>query len=325
MFKKKLAIYINDICNKQCAHCYVKRSNKQYMHLKTANKIIQYINTNTKKYETIIFVGGEPMITPSLISLFINNIKDKNISYGIMTNGTISPRDLINDLNINLNRLTFNISFNNIDDVDNNLKIKTLTYLKSLNINCNILIVNLAQKINNLFDLLKYSIKLSPNYIKVLREHYMSDIWSNKDIQQYISILPKLFHLMLYCKLKYKIYNQISLPNKIDISIENSKQVYKDFNISLVDQDTICNYDIVGTDGKQYLCDGACGAKKYSFGYIWDTPNNPYIIKNFGYQDVLYDYCYLAKKPCCIKFDKENDSYRKKYYEYMSKLEELKK
>jgi len=317
MKNKKLAIYINDICNRNCSFCYVNKTNK-IMTLETANKIISYINDNDI-YKTIIFVGGEPTLTPDLIKYFIDNIKI-NVKYGVMTNGIIKNLDIFKPYK----NLTFNISFINEKDPDNYYKEMTIKKLNDLNIKYNALIVNTPNNIVNLLNIFKYIIKLKPTYIKLLRQHKMGDIWTLNDIYKYKEILPKLIHFSIYCKEKFKTYNQISLPNKIDIPIQYSSEVYDKFEINLVDQDSICKYDIVGVDGKQYLCDGACGENKYCFGYIWDKPNNPYLIHNFGYEDVLYDYCYLANNKVCLDFDKINDKYRDYYNNIISKIEGLK-
>lgn len=319
MKNKKLAIYINKKCNRNCSFCYVNKDNS-IMSKNIANKIIKYINDNNI-YKTIIFVGGEPLLTPDIITHFINKINDKSIQYGIMTNGIIKDLNIVKTIPPNV---FYNISLINETSKDNIHKINTIRHLQKLNINYNILIVNTPSNIDKLYDLIVYASKLNPDYIKILRQHKMGDIWNNNDIKHYKEILPKLIHLSLYFKEKYKTYNQISLPNKIDISINESKYVYDNYGINLVDQDSICNYDIVNIDGKQYLCDGACGEDDYCIGNIWDKPNNPYIIKNFGYQDILYDYCYLANNKLCLDFDRNNDMYRKYYKNILFKMERLK-
>lgn len=321
--QKKMAIYINNKCNRNCSFCYVDKTTSTEMDMQVMNKIINYINSQeTNKYRTIIFVGGEPLLSLEKITYFIDNIKHTSINYGIMTNGTMNISELVNK--IDCHNLAFNISFISTTSKDNKLKIQNIKYLKQKHIQCNALIVNTPNNINKIFDLLLYLIKIKPNYIKVLRQHKMGDFWTQKDIDEYAKVLSKLMHLSIYCKEKFTNVNQISLPNKIDIPISCSDSIYDDYAINLVDQDSICKYDIVGIDGKQYLCDGACGENRYSFGYIWDSPVNPYIIKEFGYQDVLYDYCYLANNPCCLSFDRLNDKYRSIYQSYLSRLEELK-
>lgn len=322
--KKKMAIYINDKCNRNCSFCYVNRSNKQEMNTSIMIKIVDYINHHLYKYQNIIFVGGEPLLTPHIISYFINEIKSSKINFGIMTNGTVSPAKLLDKINIDLNRLAFNISIQSVNSKDNPIKEEIISHLRNTPCMVNILTVNTPDKIAILIDLLKYILTLKPDYIKLLRQHKMGDIWQDSDIEAYKNIMPELFPLMIYSKFKYKTYNQISLPNKIDFPIASTNEAYNNYAINLVDQDSICHYDIVGIDGRQYLCDGACGEKTHDFGYIWEEPNNPYIINNFGYQDVLYDYCYLAKNPTCTEFDKLNDTYREKYQKYISKLEGLK-
>ena len=127
MKNKKLAIYINDICNRNCSFCYVNKTNK-IMTLETANKIISYINDNDI-YKTIIFVGGEPTLTPDLIKYFIDNIKI-NVKYGVMTNGIIKNLDIFKPYK----NLTFNISFINEKDPDNYYKEMTIKKLNDLNI-----------------------------------------------------------------------------------------------------------------------------------------------------------------------------------------------
>ena len=69
--QKKMAIYINNKCNRNCSFCYVDKTTSTEMDMQVMNKIINYINSQeTNKYRTIIFVGGEPLLSLEKNNLF---------------------------------------------------------------------------------------------------------------------------------------------------------------------------------------------------------------------------------------------------------------
>jgi len=116
---------------------------------------------------------------------------------------------------------------------------------------------------------------------------------------------------------------RISLPGKPFLTIEEGITSYQKYGINIVDQDSFCQYKIVGMDGTVYHCDGACGQKTHSYGYLWEEQEDPWI-RELGYQDTLYDYCELAKNKVFLPFDKLNDACRLKHKSNIERIGLLK-
>lgn len=97
--KHVLQWHITHMCNLRCKHCYQDEYTKdlELEKLKDIlNQYIEYINKNNYRGH-INFTGGEPFMTDKIFSLM--KICDKNnITYGILTNGTLINMSLIEEL-----------------------------------------------------------------------------------------------------------------------------------------------------------------------------------------------------------------------------------
>lgn len=322
---KRLILYLTEKCNRHCPKCYVHQRSNKTMTKDTADKIIEYYSRHIETYPEVVFIGGETMLALDMVKYFYDRISklNPNLIYDFMTNGTISFSKL-EDM-VDVSRFALNLSFDSINDPDNELKLENLKYGLTHCYETSCLLVNTPDKIEENIKLIKMLIPYEPPVIKVLRQHKASDFWSIDDVEHYKSVLPELMHLSLYYEFKHKDKHKwIILPDKINMGYDNIMYPVNNFAPNAMPSSPVCqdsiNYCIVvGIDGKQYLCDGAYGENSHCLGYIWDEPKNIYQ-KEFGYQDYLYNYCYLAEKTTLPELDQLNHEYRIKYQELRNKI-----
>lgn len=323
--KKKLNIYITDKCNKQCPWCYVDKKANKTMDIKTANRIIDYVNSHTDEIDSVVLIGGEPFVEQKLMLHFIDNFAKLDNDIAIMTNGTIDMSNFISSMrNYSGNRININMSFIEVNDPDNEKRIKNIELLHQHNIELVTLVVLTPERIDSILKMIRYLEQFNPYVIKVLRMHMLGDYWTDKDTERYAQVLPDLIYENIIYNFKHNEIKKIYLPNKIHIDCDHCFSMSDTTKIHCVNQEGIVTGITVGIDGKKYLCDGAYGKRSHSFGYLWEEKENPYIIKEFGYQDVLYNYCYMAHHSTMISFDKLCDQYRDRYTRIFFKLKELK-
>lgn len=93
------------ICNLNCSYCFIKRNEDNIKHeYKITNNLIDtfisdyivYIKKEGIQEATIIFYGGEPIITWDKIEYFISKTKDYGLfNYIIITNGTLLSEEML--------------------------------------------------------------------------------------------------------------------------------------------------------------------------------------------------------------------------------------
>lgn len=89
----ELSLFINNVCNLRCKHCYVGAKDiEEDVDLNRWKSVINECIANNVKI--IGIVGKEPLLTPSKTFSLINYIKQKspNIIVGFVTNGILLPK-----------------------------------------------------------------------------------------------------------------------------------------------------------------------------------------------------------------------------------------
>ena len=100
---KQLTLVVTQTCNLSCNYCYFADSLKEdkYMDIKTAKKAIEFLFEHSSNQVSLAFFGVEPLLAFTMIKScteFANIIEtneNRNISFSIITNGTIANREII--------------------------------------------------------------------------------------------------------------------------------------------------------------------------------------------------------------------------------------
>lgn len=107
MKKFVLQWHIIHKCNLRCKHCYQEDYNKELSEkelIKIFNDFKEFITI--KKYKGHInFTGGEPILSKHLYTL-LNLCEQNNITFGILTNGTLLTKEIVEKLS-NYKNLSF--------------------------------------------------------------------------------------------------------------------------------------------------------------------------------------------------------------------------
>lgn len=128
-----LIIQLGYKCNLNCAYCYQnKYKNNDEMSKDVMDKIIEKVNARDDVYR-IHFLGGEPFLYYEKMLYIIDNIKKKNVTYSVATNGMFKKEFyelqeklgyeldnlLSNKPELGFNKLNNNSSFRFVATVDN--------------------------------------------------------------------------------------------------------------------------------------------------------------------------------------------------------------
>lgn len=117
-------------CNLNCSHCITPFENKK--ELSTEDKLSLIDRLSSEGVEYIYLTGGEPFALVDLETV-INKIKSENIKIGIITNGQVVARDIIQK--IDLVGLSFEGPNNKVNDKirGNGSFSKAKTYIDIIN------------------------------------------------------------------------------------------------------------------------------------------------------------------------------------------------
>ena len=313
-------IYITQKCNLSCPWCYIKNKEYKTMSQKTLDKILDTILKHKDKLHNIAIAGGEPMVEQEKVLYIIKMLPKINGSITLMTNGTIDMENFLNKANaITKNKIYINFSFSPLNEKLTSIREKNIYLSKLLpNIEPMIQAVLTPERIPYIYSYIKYMEKFNIR-IRVLRMHQLGDYWTDENTAEYKKILPRLIYESAIYASKTGIgRNALELPNKPSI-YKNVESCGKCISC----QDTVPKVTLVDIDGQTYLCTGALGKKEYSYGYFWENKEKPYL-KEFGYQDNYYNYCYVAKNKIVNSFDVLTDKYREVYHKAYYKLRKLK-
>lgn len=313
-------IYITQKCNLNCSWCYIKNREHQTMTQDTLDKVLNTITKNKDKLHNVAIAGGEPMVEQEKVLYILKMLPKIDGNITLMTNGTIDMKNFLNKANeITNNKIMIDFSFSPLNKELTLIREKNIFLAKSLsNIEPIMQTVLTPERIPCIYDYIKYMEKFNIR-IRVLRMHQLGDYWTDEDTAAYEKILPKLIYESAIYASKTNIgWNALELPNK--------PSIYKKIEMCgkcISCQDTVPKVTLVDIDGQVYLCTGALGKKQYSYGYFWEEKDKPNL-KEFGYQDNYYNYCYVAKNKIMNSFDIMNDKYRHIFQKVYYKLNRLK-
>jgi len=105
MFFNEAIIFLNNICNFNCYHCYVLKNQQKELSLTNFDYFIDN-DVSWFEIQRINLVGGEPFLYTNLIPLLKKLSTRKNLEIFITTNGSIYNEKFIKPLqSINLKLL----------------------------------------------------------------------------------------------------------------------------------------------------------------------------------------------------------------------------
>ena len=111
MKKHVLQWHITHKCNLRCIHCY-QEDYRNDLNFQQIKKIFldytEYIKNNNFKGH-INITGGEPFLHPDFFNI-ISLFDDHNISFGILTNGTLLNESIVKKLAIYKNLSFYSIT-----------------------------------------------------------------------------------------------------------------------------------------------------------------------------------------------------------------------
>lgn len=321
---KKLHLFINKYCNFHCKYCYWNEHPKEEMSLNVADNIIKYIRTYPKKYDYITFFSGEPMLSYKLIAKFINEI-NLNIKYIIMTNGSIHPKILLDEIINNKTNICFTFSYDGLYQSDRNNDIneqiiKHIQYLQNTHEAYYCIATMLTPyhyKLipNNIIEILKYTdTALLHRICNLVNE------WQPDALKQHLKDFPKIVDIVTYYTVAKE--KQIWLSNRIDKPAINNGD-NKCGSKGNTCQKSLVHTDICGIDGKKYLCEVAFALGRECYGYLWEDNPSKAIEYDKEHHDNPYHYC-LFYNTECREYDIVMEQMRDKFQIRKEKLQRLK-
>ena len=122
-----LQIKISNTCNLNCKYCYANQGNygkkDTLMSKETAKKLAEKINNIFPNIEKISFFGGEPLLNIEAVEIIVSELKNKKITYSLVSNTTIVNDNIINLLNNNNIKIISSLDgpqkFNDINRISN--------------------------------------------------------------------------------------------------------------------------------------------------------------------------------------------------------------
>ena len=129
-----LILNVTDQCNMRCQYCsfsgsyfYERKHQDNWMSFEMAKKVVDFFRTHSRKSEKAYysFYGGEPFLNFSLIKKVVDYVKstekEKQITFGTTTNGTLLNDDVIDFLVDN--KFTLTVSLNGPEKVHDRFRI----------------------------------------------------------------------------------------------------------------------------------------------------------------------------------------------------------
>lgn len=108
--QRSLTLFVTNVCNFRCNYCYERNPNKQIAEVDMTEEIMKkavidfIVRSKRRKYLTINFFGGEPLLNFDLIKKAVIFSKEicyklgKIIAFTISTNGSLLKGDVVNFL-----------------------------------------------------------------------------------------------------------------------------------------------------------------------------------------------------------------------------------
>lgn len=88
MEKINFILHITTFCNYNCSYCDVLKDKRTHNKI-NLNKIIKFIDSNNSKIDKFKFFWGEPLLAFNDIKYIIDNTKNKEINYELVTNTSL--------------------------------------------------------------------------------------------------------------------------------------------------------------------------------------------------------------------------------------------
>lgn len=166
--------HITHLCNLRCKHCYQEEYNQHiqkdnfYLIL---NKLTDYLE-NKEFLPQINLTGGEPLLHPNFFE-FAQEIKNRNIKLGILTNGTLIDDEVAKKIS-ELKPVMVQISLDGTEKTHDEIRgignfqkaLQGIDYLKKYNVK--VLVSFTAQK-NNYQDFAELA--------KICKKHHVDKLW----------------------------------------------------------------------------------------------------------------------------------------------------
>lgn len=117
----RITLHIANDCNLRCKYCYATGGNynlkRGLMSYATADSFISFCTKTFKTIENIVFFGGEPLLNYEIIDYICNQFKilysqskvQKIPTFGIITNGTLMNKKILEILNKHISFITVSI------------------------------------------------------------------------------------------------------------------------------------------------------------------------------------------------------------------------
>ena len=184
---KRLLIKLGSKCNLQCKYCHQRKVNYKFN-----DDILKFLQ-NCNDLECITFSGGEPLLFKSEIQKIIDTVKDKNVQFKIVTNGTLFNNDTIDW--INRNNIVIGMSFDGfknlrgmtadftaLDEIKNFSGVSTVVTNK---FNWDDFVNDIAQLVNDTGR----NLLAIPNFVHQTKEAPNFDLVDQTTIDKYIDFV----------------------------------------------------------------------------------------------------------------------------------------
>lgn len=121
---KELELSINNICNLRCKHCGFFTPNQPYPTISRDTisdhlRCLKILEKNSIIIETLVIVGGEPLITPQILDSALDSFKElTNIQNIELVSNGLYPIGLTDKALRKINKLAISAYFNNEEFID---------------------------------------------------------------------------------------------------------------------------------------------------------------------------------------------------------------
>lgn len=325
---RKMHVFINKKCNMRCKYCYWPEHPDEEMSEEIANRVIEYVIEHPNRYDYIVFFGGEPMLSPHLIQRFIQKV-GHDINYIIMTNGTVNPGPLLDALYKESSRrynICFTVSYEGFSQEarqsGTNKRIEeTIRFLRRYQPKVLVTISSVFSPYNykniarNMIYF--YSMVDSGMFIRICDLPHM---WKDEELEEHIADYPKFVDILTY----YQVVKEktVLITNRIDRKIEDEGDNYNGAKGHFC-HNSLKYSDVVGVDGKKYLCEVAAANGDRCYGYLWEENPSEAIEYNTQYPAVHHHKCIYYDSQH-LAYDGAMDKMRERYQRRKEKLERLK-
>lgn len=190
---KIIYVRVSENCNSRCFMCHYAGKHDSYnITMEQYYKLIEYIKT--KKFETIRFTGGEPLLHRDIL-IFIKLAKNLGLKTSIITNGYLLKAMSRGLIEAGLDQCVISLdgscsavhdNLRNFDGCFNNIifGIKELRkYNKSINIRINTVVS--GKNIMDLTNIYKLLLKLQVNQWSIIPVKYKDNLWIPESYKYY--------------------------------------------------------------------------------------------------------------------------------------------